>query len=236
VRAVILAGGKGSRLRPYTTVLPKPLVPVGERPILELILRQLARDGFTRVDLAVGHLGGLIQAYFSDDANCPPGMDLTYHWEKEPLGTAGALHQVEGLDDAFLVMNGDVLTTLSFADLMRFHRDNDAALTIATKLRDHQVQLGVIEADERLVTGYVEKPTLSYRVSIGVYVYEPRVLDHMPRGYSDFPDVVHTLVAAGERVMVYHFDGRWFDIGTFAEHELALTELEHSAADFSAGL
>jgi NDP-sugar pyrophosphorylase family protein len=234
MRAVILAGGQGTRLRPYTTVLPKPLVPVGDRPILELILHQLARAGITRVDLCVGHLGGLIRAYFDEGPGLPEGLDLRYVWEDEPLGTAGALHQIERPDEAFLVMNGDILTKLDYAELVRFHRENDAALTIASHQKNVEIELGVIESDEEVVTGYVEKPTLGYRVSMGIYVYDPRALEHVPRERFDFPDLVLALVAAGERVLSYRYAGPWFDIGTTEEHERAVAAFQADPQRFDA--
>jgi NDP-mannose synthase len=221
MRAVILAGGQGTRLRPYTTVLPKPLVPVGDRPILELILHQLARAGVTRVDLCVGHLGGLIRAYFEEGATLPEGIALNYVWEDEPLGTAGALHQIEPPDEPFLVMNGDILTKLDYAELVRFHSEREAAMTIASHLKNVDIALGVIETDDEVVTGYVEKPTLGYEVSMGIYVYDPRALAHVPRERFDFPDLVLALLAAEEKVTTYRYAGPWFDIGTTDEHERA---------------
>ena len=222
MRAAILAGGQGARLRPYTTVLPKPLVPVGERPILELIIRQLGRAGCDRLDLCVGHLGELIRAYLEESCAVPDGLSVTYHWEDEPIGTAGALHQLEPPQASFLVMNGDILTTLDYSDLMRFHEDQGAALTIATHHQAVELALGVIEGDGGWVSGYVEKPTLQYEVSMGIYVYSPRALARVPRRRFDFPELVLALIAAGEKVASYHFEGPWFDIGTPAEHERAV--------------
>ena len=225
MRAVILAGGKGTRLRPYTMVLPKPLVPVGDRPVLELIIHRLAACGFVQVDLCVGHLGELIMAYFADGARIPDGVSLRYHREDEPLGTAGALRVIDDLDETFLVMNGDIVTDLDFGELVRFHHDQQAGLTIATMAKQVPLSLGVIHHDEQWVTGYVEKPTLSYDVSMGVYVYEPRVLELMPAGHFDFPDVVHLLLERGEPVASYPFSGTWFDIGTPSDHERAVEAL-----------
>jgi NDP-sugar pyrophosphorylase family protein len=193
-RAVILAGGMGTRLRPYTAVLPKPLVPVADRPILELVIRQLARHGFTHVELSVGHLGGLIKAYLDQGP--------------------------------FLAMNGDVLTTLDFDQLMRFHAGNDAGLTIATHRQNVDVALGVIESEDGYVTEYVEKPTVRFDVSMGIYAYDPDVLELIPERRFDFPDVVHALIAAERKVAVYTGPGVWFDIGTVGEHERAVAELE----------
>ena len=222
MRAVILAGGRGARLRPYTMVLPKPLVPVGERPVLELIIHRLARCGFVQVDLCIGHLGELIMAYFADGSRLPEGMSLRYHREEEPLGTAGALRAIDDLDDTFLVMNGDIVTDLDFRALMTFHREQEAALTIGTIVKEVPISLGVIENDEQRVTGYVEKPTLTFPVSMGVYVYEPRVLELMPSGHFDFPDVVHLLIAKGEPVVSYPYSGTWYDIGTPSDHQRAV--------------
>src|SRR5215211_3195588 len=213
MRAVVLAGCKGMRLRPYTTVLPKPLLPVGDRPVLELIIHQLARAGFTRLDLLVGHLGQLIRAYLQEGSDIPASLDLCYHWEDAPLGTAGALRQIDRPAEAFLVMNGDTLTTLDYRQLMRFHADSGAALTIATHRKDVQVDLGVIEGENGFVTRYIEKPTLHYMVSMGAYVYEPTVLEHIPHHRFDFPQVVQALLGSGDKVSIYPFDGVWFDIG-----------------------
>jgi NDP-mannose synthase len=224
-RAVILAGGKGTRLRPYTAVLPKPLVPVADRPILELVIRQLARHGFTHIDLSVGHLGGLIKAYL-DHVELPPGVELNYWWEDKPLGTAGALRHIEGLDEPFLAMNGDVLTTLDYAQLMRFHDGHDGALTIATHRKNVDIELGVIESEDGFLTDYREKPTMRFDVSMGVYVYSPEVLDLIPDGYFDFPDVVKAMLDTDRKVAIYTGPGLWFDIGTVGEHERAVAEIE----------
>jgi NDP-sugar pyrophosphorylase family protein len=232
MRAVILAGGRGTRLRPYTTVLPKPLVPVGERPILEVIIRQLARSGFREVDFCVGHLGELIRAYFEESPAAPDGMQFRYSWEDEPLGTAGALHLIDPPAEDFLVMNGDILTTLDYGEFMRFHAESNAALTIATHLHDVSLALGVIEGEEGRVTGYVEKPTLHYEVSMGIYAYTPRALEHVPRKRFDFPDLVLALLGAGEQVATYRFNGAWFDIGTPGEHERAVAAYEADPQTF----
>jgi NDP-sugar pyrophosphorylase family protein len=233
MRAVILAGGKGTRLAPYTTVLPKPLMPVGERPILELVLRQLAGHGFERVDLSVGHLGQLIKTYF-DQIELPASLRLEYHWEDEPLGTAGALRTIEDLSEPFLVMNGDVLTNLDFAEFMRFHAGQDSLLTVATHSKDVRIDLGVVESANGLINDYIEKPTMHYEVSMGIYAYDPRALEYIPPSYFDFPDVVKALIAAEERVAIYRSQDRWFDIGTPDDHQRAVAEIEKSPALFDA--
>ncbi len=226
MRAVILAGGLGTRLHPYTTVLPKPLVPVGDRPILEHILGRLARAGFTRADLCVSHLGELIQVYLQQGADLPDSLDLRFHWEHEPLGTAGALKVVEDLEGTFLVMNGDILTSLDYRALVDFHVQQGAALTIAMHRQEVKISLGVIETEGDRVTGFIEKPTLDYEVSMGVYVYDERTLAYLPEGPCQFPDLVLQLVAAGERVAAFRSDAAWYDIGTLGEYEKAVAAFE----------
>jgi NDP-mannose synthase len=228
MQAVILAGGKGRRLRPYTTVLPKPLMPLGDMPIIEVVLRQLAGSGFERVTVAVGYLAELLMAYCGDGSKF--GLELRYSREEEPLGTAGPLALIDGLrhGDTFLVMNGDVLTSLDLRDLVQQHRANGAAATIATHQRQQQINYGIIESDdERRVTAYIEKPTYHYRVSMGIYVLEPAVLDFVPRDqYQDLPDLVRQLMAAGQPVLAHPFDGYWLDIGRHDDYEQAVEEFE----------
>jgi len=214
------------RLRPYTTVLPKPLVPVGDRPILEHILRRLSACGVNEADLCVSHLGELIRVYFSQAKALPEGMELRWHWEDEPLGTAGALKIVPDLRETFIAMNGDVLTTLDYRELVAHHRETGAALTVAMHAKAVNIDLGVIETVDGLITGYTEKPTLRYDVSMGIYVYEPRCLAFLPDGPSQFPDLVHLLLAAGEKVAAFRTDAEWYDIGTFDEYERAVADLQ----------
>ena len=226
MQAVILAGGKGRRLRPYTTVLPKPLMPLGDMPIIEVVLRQLAASGFDQVTVAVGYLAELMMAYCGDGSKF--GLKLSYSREEEPLGTAGPLALIDGLDDTFLVMNGDVLTSLDLRGLVERHRGSGAAATIATHQRQQQINYGIIENDEESrVTAYIEKPTYRYQVSMGIYVLEPAVLGFIPRGqYLDLPDLVRQLMAAGRPVLAHPFDGYWLDIGRHDDYEQAVEEFE----------
>lgn len=226
MRAVILAGGLGTRLRPYTMILPKPLVPIGERPILELILRRLAAAEINTVDLCVGHLGDLIRVYFEQGTALPAGLQLNWHWEDEPLGTAGALSTIPDLNGTFIAMNGDVLTNLDLRRLIDFHHEQEAALTIAMHRQTVPIQLGVIEHSDGLIKAYREKPTHHYDVSMGIYVYEPRALEHLPDGACQFPDLVQRLLDAGERVAGFESTAEWYDIGTFGEYERALERLQ----------
>jgi NDP-mannose synthase len=225
-RAIVLAGGRGTRLAPYTTVLPKPLMPVGDMPILEILLRQLRRAGIQNVTLAVGHLAALLEAYFGDGSRL--GVSLDYSYEDEPAGTAGPLALVEGLDETFLVMNGDLLTTLDFEDLVRTHRAQGSAVTVGLFEKQVPLDLGVVETDENgRVTNYVEKPTLTYEVSVGIYAMEPSVLEHIEPGERiDLPDLVLRLVAAGADVHAYRFSGTWFDIGRPDDYAAASEHFE----------
>lgn len=235
LRAVVLAGGLGTRLRPYTTILPKPLVPVGDRPILEHILRRLHASGTRVVDLCIGHLGELIQVYFSQPSTLPEDLELRWHWEDEPLGTAGALRLVPDLDGSFLVMNGDVLTNLDYAELMRSHEQRGAALTVAMHAQPVQIDLGVIDTDGERIVAYHEKPKLDYEVSMGIYAYSERALAQVPReGPCQFPDLVGLLLDAGEEVSAYRSDAAWFDIGTPGEHQRAVDAFTQSPELFGA--
>lgn len=221
MKAVILAGGRGTRLAPYTTVFPKPLVPIDDRPIMDIVLQQLAQHGFTDVIVSLGHLGHLIKAYYA--GGHAHGLRLTYVMENEPLGTAGSLGLIEGLDSTFMVMNGDILTTLDYAELIGYHMSSGAALTIACHVKEVNIDLGVLEigADGTLA-GYREKPVERFPVSMGIYVYEPRMLRHIGTiEYLDFPALVHRALAAGEKVAVYRSDALWLDIGRREDHEEA---------------
>lgn len=215
IRAVILAGGKGVRLRPFTVNFPKPLMPLGDHPILEVLIRRLLEFGITDVTLALGHLAELIKAYFHTHNRLTTQVRLRYVEEDEPTGTAGSLASVPGLDDTFLVMNGDVLTDLDFDTLVSFHRRQRAALTIAAHRRRVKIDLGVLECgDDYRIIGYNEKPELSYDVSMGIYAYEPSVLKFIsPGNYLDLPDLVLKLIAAGENVCAMPCDCMWLDIG-----------------------
>jgi NDP-sugar pyrophosphorylase family protein len=229
-RAVILAGGKGSRLGPYTTVLPKPLLPVGDRAILDVVVHQLRDFGFTELTLAVGYLAHLVRAVMGDGSR--HGVSINYHEESEPLGTVGSLAGIDGLDHSFLVMNGDVLTALDYAQLIDIHREAGNLVTIASHRRVVRTDYGVLHLDgqaghTRLVTGFEEKPEIPYVVSMGVYVMEPeavRYIDHDE--YLDLPDLVLRLLDAGEPVGSYLYEGYWLDIGRHDDYEKAIIEYE----------
>jgi NDP-mannose synthase len=225
-RAVILCGGFGTRLAPYTSVLPKPLMPIGDRAILEIVVDQLAEAAFREITFCVGYLSHLIRAVFGDRSD--ERVQISYVHESEPLGTAGPLRHVEGLDSSFLVMNGDVLTTLDYRRLLRSHRLAGSALTIATHTRTQKSDYGILHLDgtrgaTRRVRAYEEKPELVSAVSMGVYVFEPHVLELIPPGTPfDFPDLVWALLGSGQKVAAYPHEGLWLDIGRPEDHARAV--------------
>jgi NDP-mannose synthase len=217
---VVLAGGTGTRLRPYTTVLPKPLMPVGDMPVLEILLRRLAAAGLARVNLAVGHLAELIEAYFGDGTRF--GVELVYWREDEPLGTAGPIARMELSSERVLVMNGDLLTTLDFAMLLDEHHASGASATIAVLGREVPIDFGVVRLDGDAVAAFEEKPVLSYNVSMGVYVFERQVVGMIPSGqHYDFPDLLQAALKRGETVHAYRSSDFWLDIGRPEDYELA---------------
>lgn len=232
MKAVVLAGGKGARLAPYTKILPKPLMPIDDMPILEVLLRQMKYSGITDVTLTVGHLSELLKAFFQDGHQW--GLNIDYSYEDKPLGTAGPLALVKGLAETFLVTNGDVLTTLGLKDLLDFHRNEGGIATIAVHQRQVRIDLGVVQSNgDHTITGYIEKPTYDYMVSMGMYVFEPRVLEYIPANqYLDFPDLVLKLIAAGEKVASYPFDGYWMDLGRPDDYEKANADFNSMKLQF----
>lgn len=232
MRAVILAGGKGTRLAPYTTVFPKPLMPVSEMPILEIVLRQLKASGIDRVTICVGYLSELLETFFGNGEKFD--LEIDYSKEDHPLGTAGPLTLIDDLDETFLMMNGDILTDIDFNKLIQYHIDNGGVATIATKDRTVDIDFGVIEStSDNVLTGYIEKPSFNYHVSMGVYVFEPSVMQHIKKGaYTDFPDVIKTLIADGKKVMSYPFQGYWLDIGRHDDFAVANEVFENNKKHF----
>ena len=230
MKAVVLAGGKGTRLAPYTKILPKPLMPIGDMPILEVMLKQMKRAGITDVTLTVGHLANLMRTFFMDGQQW--GMNISYSYEEKPLGTAGPLSLLQGLDSTFLVTNGDVLTTLDLRELVAFHKSHGGIATIAVHKRQVKIDLGVIQWDrDGRIGGYLEKPTYDYTVSMGIYVFEPQVMKFIPFNmYLDFPELVLKMIAAGEKVVGYAFDGYWMDIGRPDDYAQAGIDVQNNPA------
>jgi NDP-sugar pyrophosphorylase family protein len=222
MKTVVLAGGRGTRLAPYTSVLPKPLMPVGERAILEVVVGQLEEAGIVDIHFCVGYLGHLVEAVFENREN--GHVNITYVREQEALGTAAPLRLVEDLSSTFLVMNGDVLTTLDYRELVKYHRAQGNLLTIATHKRSIKIDYGMMHLDvTSRVRAFEEKPEIVSPVSMGIYVMEPDVLEYIPEGaYFDFPDLVQALLADERRVGAYLYDGLWFDIGRQEDYERAV--------------
>jgi NDP-mannose synthase len=228
MHAVILAGGKGVRLRPYTTALPKPLVPIGDRHvILEIVLAQLASQGFTDVTLAINHLGLLIRAFVGDGSRW--GLSVTYAEEDAPLSTLGPLFSFrDSLPEHFLVMNGDVLTNLQYGELLQAHVVEGAPLTVATASRSMKIDFGVLLVDKARIIGFTEKPALDYSVSMGVYAMSRKTIDRYPPGLSfGFDDLMLDLLDRGDHPSSYSFDGFWLDIGRPDDYDEANRNFEH---------
>ncbi|MDF2569219.1 MAG: mobA-like transferase domain protein [Sporomusa sp.] len=230
--AVILAGGKGTRLRPYTIAMPKPLVPVGDAPIMEIVIRQLRKNGFDRIILTVNHQAELIKAYFGDGSKW--GLKIEYSLEDKPLGTMGPLRLIKGLPDSFLVMNGDILTDLNYGDFLEKHIKSDSIYTISGYKRTHKVDYGVLHINEdSKLCGFEEKPELYYSVSMGVYAVSKEILEYIPYNeYFGFDNLMHKLINSGKSVTVDVFDGYWLDIGRPEDYAKATEDFEEKKGCF----
>jgi NDP-mannose synthase len=232
VRVVILAGGKGTRLKPYTTVFPKPLMPIGEMPILEIVLRQLKSFGFKKITISVNHLADLIQTFFGNGSKF--GLDITYCMEDTPLGTAGSLSLVQDLSDNFLVMNGDLLTTIDYRQMVSSHIESGATATVGVFPRDVKIDFGVVELGTGgEIMGYKEKPKLEYMVSMGVNAFHKSVLQFIPRNeYLDMPNLIMKLKSDGKKVMSFRSECEWLDIGRPEDYERAVEMFESAKARY----
>ena len=213
MKAVIQCGGKGTRLRPYTSVLPKPLMPIGSRPVLELLLKWLRRNGIREVFVTTGYLGHLIRSFCGDGAQW--NMKITYTQEVEPLGTIGPLSLLrDQLDSTFLVLNGDVLTDISLSQFASFHRHHPGPVTIATTTRTIKMDFGVIDEVDGEVKTFREKPALPHLVSMGLYCMDPTVFEFIPSGVPfGFDDLMFQMLENGTPVHVFKHEGVWLDIG-----------------------
>ncbi len=225
-RAVILAGGKGSRLRPYTVVLPKPLMPIGEFPVVEVLIRQLAHHGFQHITLAVNHQAEIIRAFFGDGEKW--GLQIDYSLETQPLSTIGPLKLIPDLPEHFLLLNGDILTDLNFSGFFTRHCRETADFTIAAHRRVHTIDYGVLHVDgESRLCGFEEKPTTSFLVSMGVYAVSRQAIDHVPEGRAyGFDHLMLDLLRAGRHVRVETHEGLWLDIGRPDDYALAIETFE----------
>lgn len=232
MRVIILAGGKGRRLYPYTVVLPKPLMPVGDFPILEVILKQLRICDLVDITLAVGHLGNLIQTYFGDGSSWD--VNIQYSFEEKPLGTVGPLTRLKNLDQTFMVLNGDLLTTLNYLYLVKYHKAQRTIATVAAQRRYVDIDFGIIQkGKDESMSKYVEKPRLSYLVSMGIYVFEPEILNFIPQEEKfDFPDLMQLLLEKDKKIAIYSSDDFWLDIGRPDDYQKAVEEFEKNKKKF----
>jgi NDP-sugar pyrophosphorylase family protein len=231
-RAVVLAGGAGTRLRPYTVVLPKPLMPIGDYPILEVIVRQLVRQGFTHITLAVNHQANIIKAFFGNGKKWDTHID--YSLETEPMGTIAPLSLVPDLPEHFLLMNGDVLTDLDLNGFLQRHVAAGRLFTIAAARRLQLIDYGVLQTDpSHKLTGFSEKPQMEYLVSMGVYAVNRAVLDFVPPDSKyGFDDLMKNLLGKGESVTVDPYEGYWLDIGRPDDYMRAVEEFEQRKHEF----
>jgi NDP-mannose synthase len=232
MRAVIMAGGRGTRLAPYTTVLPKPLMPLSDRPILGVILRQLAAAGIEHVTISVGHLGGILEAWVRHTEDF--GVPVDFLYETEPLGTAGALGLLDNPAGPFLALNGDILTTMDFCELAAHHRRDSATATMAVTHRSVDIEYGVVHTEsDGALRALEEKPQIRYLVSMGVYAFDASITRHIEPGERiDFPDLLLRARSRGDRVGTFRFEGYWRDIGNHDDYEQAVSDFAADSTRF----
>ena len=225
MQTIILAGGRGVRLDPFSRILPKPLFPIGDKPIAEILVHQLQLAGVNEIIMCLGYLADFIKLYFQDGSYF--GLTIRYSVETNPLGTAGPLRMVKDLEDDFLVVNGDELTTLDFRALYDHHLATHADMTVAVQNKSVSSSFGVLEIKDGQVTAYSEKPTINYWASMGIYVLNKRILSFIPENERfDMPDLVQRLLKEKAQVVSYESQDLWFDIGTMADLEKAKEEFK----------
>lgn len=225
MKAVILAGGKGTRLKPYTTLIPKPLVPVGDKAILEILINQLKSHGIIDITICVNHLAELIMAFFGNGEKF--GVNIDYSIEEKPLSTVAPIKLIDNLPDNFLVLNGDLCTDIDFKKFYDYHLDHGSLLTVATYKRNVRIDFGVIEIDDNDQTakGFLEKPVYNYSVSMGIYAFNKKLLDIVPKNEPfGFDNLMLTMLERKEKVKIFSFDGKWLDIGRPDDYEKAIEE------------
>lgn len=231
MQAIILAGGQGTRLRPFTTVIPKPLMPIDDMPILEVIMRQLKHFEVENVVISVNHLADLMMAFFQKGEKL--GLDISYAIEDKALGTAGPLSIIENLEETFVVMNADLLTTIDYGNLINFHKENGFDATISTFKKEVKISLGVIQSSENNFVDYIEKPTYKFEVSMGIYVFNRSVVKYIPRNERmDIPDLILKLKENNKRIGCYRADYDWLDIGKFDDYERAVITFKEKRSEF----
>ena len=230
-RAIILAGGKGTRLRPYTVVLPKPLMPIGDYPILEVVIRQLIHFGFDHITLAVNHQAALIRAFFGDGSRW--NVQIDYSEESQPMGTMGPLRAIPNLPEHFLVMNGDVLTSLNFSEFYDQHANSNQIFTISSHKRIQRIDYGVLMSNASgFLSGFQEKPSTNYEVSMGIYMANREILHYVPSAPYGFDDLMLDLLADKRDIKVEAFSGYWLDIGRPDDYMQAIDEFEKMKSSF----
>jgi len=226
MQAIIMAGGEGKRFQPYSLVLPKPLIPISDKPIMEILISQLSKYGFEDIKITTGYMNELIQAYFGNGGKWQ--VNITYSKEDKPLGTIGPLTLLHDLDDDFIVLNGDTLTNLDYKSLFDSHLKSDSLLTIASYKKHVKIDLGVLEINSNsILIDYIEKPQMDYIVSMGIYVLNKSLLSHLKTdSYFDFPSLVKLLLLKNEKINIYHFNGIWHDLGSIDNYEMAIKDLD----------
>ena len=235
-RAVLLVGGKGTRLKPYTVVLPKPLMPIGEYPILEVVIRQLVQHGFNRITMAVNHQAELIKAFFGDGEKW--NVNIDYSLEDKPLSTIGPLKLIKDLPEQFLLMNGDVLTDLNFFNLFDEHNKRDDDFTIAGALRKETIEYGILETNtSSKLVGFKEKPKYEYLVSMGVYIMNKKLLEMVPGNTPyGFDNLMYDSIDNGKSVYVHQHNGYWMDIGRPDDYSKAIDDFDRIKEELIKGL
>lgn len=226
MKAVILAGGRGTRLLPYTLVLPKPIMPVGDAPVLEILLKWLRRSGVSEIHLSIGYLGRLVESLCGDGSQWD--MKIQYNVEPQPMGTIGPLRLLKDeLTETFLTMNGDLITDLDLRSFVGFHKSNGGLITVGVVNKPVKIDMGVIESVNGEVKTFQEKPSVNFKVSMGMYCMEPEILKYVPKGVPfGFDDLMHTLLQEGEPVRIYMHEGYWMDIGREEDFKKAQKEFE----------
>lgn len=225
-RAIILAGGKGTRLKPYTISLPKSLVPIGDVPILEIIIQQLKKFGFDHITITINHFAEMIQAFFGDGKKW--GIKIDYSLEEKPLSTMGPLSLIKDLPDNFLIMNGDILTNIDFNAFYNDHISRERNFTIAAYKRLDKVEYGVLHKNEKSeLIKFEEKPINEYLVSMGIYMMNKNNLKYIPKNtFFGFDHLMNTLIENNILPNIYEFDGYWLDIGRPDDYEKAISDNE----------
>lgn len=228
MQAIILAGGKGTRLYPYTVSIPKPLIPIGDTPIIEIVIQQLAHHGFKEIILALGYMADMMQAFVGDGSKY--GLKIRHSIEEKPLGTLAPLKLLEDLDDNFLVMNGDLLTDINYSELFQYHLKKEAKATVATYTKKTKLHLGVIDFnEENRIVGFREKPVLQNKVSMGIYIYNKGILDYIPKNEPfGFDSLMYRMIEKKDKAFTYEFKGRWYDIGMHDDLVVASEEFENN--------